>query len=125
MAIKRIDTELTHNIGKIDHDPIVGNFAVINFPEVHIANFDPLAGRRNAHKFASMHSLLAAESGCPFTLDNARFINANLVGKRCLKRTLPVILELFQPLLEATTSIAHPPKTFVKKGANTVNFVIV
>ena len=112
-------------MGEIDHDPIVDNSAVHDFPEIHIADLNSFAGGGDAHEFAAMGGLLPTKGCSPFAHEQPRLIDADLVMERRLKRLLPIVLKFTQPGFGATTLIAHPAEALAKEIANVADAVIV
>jgi sulfopropanediol 3-dehydrogenase len=79
VTVKRINTQLLHYMGKVDHDPVVDDLAIDDLPEVHVANLDTLARRSDPHELAAMNGFLATECRAPLALCDTRFINADLI----------------------------------------------
>ena len=112
-------------MGKIDHDPVIDNFTIHDLPEVHVADFDALAGRGDAHELASVGGFLPTKGRCPLAHIKARFVDADLIGEGGLEGLLPALLKGPKPQFGAAAYIAHPAKGLGKKLANILDAMVV
>src|SRR5690606_33172990 len=93
VAAKGIDAKLSHDMRKIDHDPVVDDLAIDHAPEVHVTDLDPLAGGGNPHELAAMGGFLPTKCSGPFAHEQARLVDTDLVLEGRLERLLPIVLE--------------------------------
>jgi len=63
-------------MGEINIYPVVDDLAIDHFPEIHIADFDPLAGGFYAEKLTGMRCLLSAKGSGPFAHIKTCFVDA-------------------------------------------------
>ena len=78
---------------KIGHRPITGDLVILNFPENHIADFNPLADQRNLMNSTTWVPMLPTERDSPRAHEQPGLVNAGLVIDRGLEGPMPLILK--------------------------------
>lgn len=117
--------KLSEHIWEIDHDVVVDDFPIDNFPEIHVPNSDSAPRRWNSHERSTMYCGLRPKGGRPFTHVKTALVGAYFIAECRLERLLPIRLKLVQSVFYPTTGVTQPTEISGKKFVDIGNAMII